>query len=53
MLGSLSDADDAVRETWLRLSQPDDGEVESLHAWLTTIVSRVSLNNASPAARSR
>jgi RNA polymerase sigma factor (sigma-70 family) len=44
MLGSLSDADDAVQETWLRLSQRDDGEVENLHAWLTTIVSRVSLN---------
>jgi RNA polymerase sigma factor (sigma-70 family) len=44
MLGSLSDADDAVQETWLRLSQPGDGEVENLHAWLTTIVSRVSLN---------
>jgi RNA polymerase sigma factor (sigma-70 family) len=44
MLGSLSDADDAVQETWLRLSQPDDGEVENLRAWLTTIVSRVSLN---------
>src|SRR5881392_3753018 len=44
MLGSLSDADDAVQETWLRLSQADSDEVENLRAWLTTIVGRVSLN---------
>jgi RNA polymerase sigma-70 factor (ECF subfamily) len=44
MLGSLSDADDAVQETWLRLSQADSDDVENLRAWLTTIVARVSLN---------
>ena len=44
MLGSLSDADDAVQEAWLRLSQSETGEIENLRAWLTTVVSRVSLN---------
>ena len=44
MLGSLSDADDAVQDAWLRLSRADTSEVESLRAWLTTIVARVSLN---------
>src|SRR5581483_4069520 len=44
MLGSLSDADDAVQETWLRLSRSDTSEVANLGGWLTTIVARVSLN---------
>ena len=44
MLGSLSDADDAVQEAWLRLSRSDSGEIENLGAWLTTVVGRVSLN---------
>jgi RNA polymerase sigma factor (sigma-70 family) len=44
MLGSLSEADDAVQDTWLRLSRTDAGEVEDLGAWLTTVVARVSLN---------
>jgi RNA polymerase sigma factor (sigma-70 family) len=44
MLGSLSEADDAVQEAWLRLSRTDAGEIESLGAWLTTVVGRVSLN---------
>jgi RNA polymerase sigma-70 factor (ECF subfamily) len=44
MLGSLSEADDAVQETWLRLSQSDSHGVENLRAWLTTIVARISLN---------
>lgn len=44
MLGSLSDADDAVQETWLRVSQAGTDDVENLRAWLTTIVARVSLN---------
>jgi RNA polymerase sigma-70 factor (ECF subfamily) len=43
MLGSLSDADDAVQETWLRLSRSDAGTVDNLGAWLTTVVGRVSL----------
>ena len=44
MLGSLSEADDAVQETWLRLSRADADEVENLAGWLTTVVARVSLN---------
>jgi RNA polymerase sigma factor (sigma-70 family) len=44
MLGSLSEADDAVQETWLRLSRIDADEVENLGGWLTTVVARVSLN---------
>ena len=44
MLGSLSEADDAVQETWLRLSRIDADEVENLDGWLTTVVARVSLN---------
>jgi RNA polymerase sigma-70 factor (ECF subfamily) len=44
MLGSLTDADDAVQDTWLRLSRSGAGEVENLRAWLTTIVARVCLN---------
>ena len=44
MLGSLSEADDAVQEAWLRLSRTDSDEIENLGGWLTTVVSRVSLN---------
>jgi len=44
MLGSLSEADDAVQEAWLRLSRSDADEIENLRAWLTTVVARVSLN---------
>src|ERR687896_147432 len=44
MLGSLSEADDAVQEAWLRLSRRDAGEMENLGGWLTTVVARVSLN---------
>jgi RNA polymerase sigma factor (sigma-70 family) len=44
MLGSLSEADDAVQEAWLRLSRTDTSEVENLGGWLTTVVARVSLN---------
>jgi RNA polymerase sigma-70 factor (ECF subfamily) len=44
MLGSLSDADDAVQDAWLRLSRADTSEVENLGAWLTTVVARVALN---------
>jgi RNA polymerase sigma factor (sigma-70 family) len=44
MLGSLSDADDAVQQAWLRLSRSDAGAIENLGAWLTTVVARVSLN---------
>jgi RNA polymerase sigma-70 factor (ECF subfamily) len=44
MLGSLTEADDAVQEGWLRLSRSDTSEVENLRAWLTTVVARVCLN---------
>jgi RNA polymerase sigma-70 factor (ECF subfamily) len=44
MLGSLSEADDAVQEAWLRLSRTDADAIENLGAWLTTVVGRVSLN---------
>jgi RNA polymerase sigma factor (sigma-70 family) len=44
MLGSLAEADDAVQETWLRVSRADAGGVETMDAWLTTIVVRVCLN---------
>ena len=44
MLGSLSEADDAVQEAWLRLSRTDTSGVENLGGWLTTVVARVSLN---------
>jgi RNA polymerase sigma factor (sigma-70 family) len=44
MLGSLSEADDAVQESWLRLSRTDTSGVDNLVGWLTTVVSRVSLD---------
>lgn len=44
MLGSLSDADDAVQETWLRLARSDTEAIASLQAWLTTVSARVCLD---------
>ncbi|WP_035850844.1 sigma-70 family RNA polymerase sigma factor [Kitasatospora azatica] len=44
MLGSVSEADDAVQEAWLRLDRADTGEVQNLGGWLTTVVARVCLN---------
>ncbi len=44
MLGSLSEADDAVQEAWLRLSRSDPGGIENLGGWLTTVVARLCLN---------
>lgn len=44
LLGSLTDAEDAVQDTWLRLDKADSSEVENLGAWLTTVVARVALN---------
>ena len=44
MLGSTSDADDAVQEAWLRLSRSDPDDIENLGGWLTTVVARVCLN---------
>ena len=43
MLGSVTEADDAVQETWIRLSRTDTSDVENLRAWLTTVVGRVCL----------
>ena len=44
MLGSITEADDAVQEAWLRLSRSDADTIENLGGWLTTVVSRVCLN---------
>ncbi|SEF16903.1 sigma-70 family RNA polymerase sigma factor [Jiangella alba] len=44
MLGSLSEADDAVQETWLRYQRADTSGVDNLAAWLTTVTGRVCLN---------
>jgi RNA polymerase sigma factor (sigma-70 family) len=44
MLGSVSEADDAVQESWLRVSRAGDADVENLRGWLTTIVARVCLD---------
>jgi RNA polymerase sigma-70 factor (ECF subfamily) len=44
MLGSVSEAEDAVQETWLRIDSADPSGVENMRAWLTTIVGRVCLN---------
>ena len=44
MLGSVSEADDAVQEAWLRLSRADTSKVENLGGWLTTVVGRVCLD---------
>ena len=44
ILGSLSEADDAVQDAWLRLQRTDAGELCSLERWLTTVVARICLN---------
>src|SRR5205085_6948974 len=44
MLGSLSDADDAVQDAWVRVSRARAGAVENLGGWLTTVVGRLWLN---------
>src|SRR5262249_61906526 len=44
MLGSLSEADDAVQEAWLRLSRSETSGVENLKGWLTTVVARLGLD---------
>jgi RNA polymerase sigma factor (sigma-70 family) len=44
MLGSLTEADDAVQEAWIRLSRSDTSDIENMRAWLTTVVGRVALN---------
>src|SRR5215469_5805065 len=44
MLGSLSEADDAVQEAWLRLSRSESSDIQNLGGWLTTVVARVCLD---------
>ena len=44
MLGSTSEADDAVQEAWIRLSRSNGAEIDNLQAWLVTVVGRVALN---------
>jgi RNA polymerase sigma-70 factor (ECF subfamily) len=44
ILGSLTEADDAVQETWLRLSRTDADQIDSFEPWLTTVVARICLN---------
>jgi len=44
LLGSASEADDAVQEAWVRLSRSDTSEVQNLNGWLTTVVARVCLD---------
>ena len=44
MLGSTAEVDDAVQETWLRLSRSDTSAVENLGGWLTTVIARVCLD---------
>src|SRR5437762_487767 len=44
MLGSLSEADDAVQEAWLRYNRTDTSDVANLGGWLTTVVSRICLD---------
>src|SRR5712691_4721533 len=53
MLGSLTDADDAVQDTWLRLSRSGAGEVENLGGWLTTMVGRTPAAARQLASRAR
>src|SRR5439155_7207516 len=44
MLGSVGEAEDAVQETWLRLSRSDDAAIANLGGWLTTVVARICLD---------
>src|ERR687898_2047572 len=44
MLGSMSEADDALQEAWIRLSRSNASEIDHLEAWLVTVVGRVALN---------
>jgi RNA polymerase sigma factor (sigma-70 family) len=53
MLGSVSEAEDAVQDAWLRLSRADTGNVENMGAWLTTVVARVCLNTLRSRERRR
>ena len=44
MLGSVSEADDAIQETWLRLGRSVAGSIQNLSGWLTTVIARVCLD---------
>jgi RNA polymerase sigma-70 factor (ECF subfamily) len=44
IVGSLSEADDAVQEAWLRLQRAQAEEIDNLEGWLTTVVARICLN---------
>ena len=44
MLGSLTEADDAVQEAWLRMDRTDVGDIRNLGGWLTTVVARICLD---------
>ena len=44
MLGSVTDAEDAVQETWLRLSRAENSHIDNMRGWLTTVVSRICLD---------
>jgi RNA polymerase sigma-70 factor (ECF subfamily) len=44
MVGSLSEADDAVQEAWIRISRVDTSNIENMGGWLTTVVARICLN---------
>ncbi len=53
MLGSMAEADDAVQETWIRLSRSDASDIDNVGGWLTTVVARVSLSMLQRRARRR
>jgi RNA polymerase sigma factor (sigma-70 family) len=53
ILGSLSEADDAVQEAWLRLQRTGPGEIDNLEGWLTTVVARICLNTLRTRSRQR
>ena len=53
LLGSTADADDAVQEAWFRLERADASQIDNLDAWLTTVVSRISLDQLRAPRRKR
>src|SRR3712207_8879144 len=53
LLGSRAEAEDAVQETWLRVSRAGTADVENLDGWLTTVVARVALNQLRARANRR
>src|SRR5574338_1104781 len=53
MLGSATEAEDAVQEAWLRLGRAESAEIENLRGWLTTVVARVCLDTLRSPARRR